>query len=117
MLRGAQRMSRFTPREVRSVFAQGRRYSFDPGLTFIIATRLGDKGRILVITPRKLGNAIERNTLRRRFKAAFFEMGLYTSGFDCLVLSRRKAVALPFQQLAQLLKEAFIKNQESSSIN
>ena len=113
MTRGAQRISRFTPREVQTVFAQGRRYSFDPGLTFIIAPRLGNKGRILVITPRKLGNAIERNTLRRRLKAAFFEMGLYTRGFDCLVLSRRKAVALPFQKLSQLLKEAFIKNQES----
>lgn len=114
MLRGAQRMSRFTPREVQIVFAQGRRYSFDPGLTFILTPRLGTKGRILVITPRKLGNAIERNTLRRRLKAAFFELGLHTKGFDCLVLSRRKAIALPFQQLSALLQQAFIQHQETA---
>lgn len=115
MSRGAQRISQFTPREVRTVFAQGRRYSFDPGLTFIITPCLGAKGRILVITPRKLGNAIERNTLRRRLKSAYFELGLYTKGFDCLVLSRRKAVALPYQQLAALLQQAFVKHQQITS--
>jgi ribonuclease P protein component len=112
MTRGAQRMSRFSPREVRTVFAQGKRYTFDPGLTFIIAPRLGNKGRLLVITPRKLGNAIERNTLRRRLKAAFFELGLYTSSFDCLVLARRKAVALPYQLLKNLLFQAFTRHQQ-----
>ena len=115
MSRGAHHLSRFTPREVRTVFAQGKRYSFDPGLTFIIAPCLGTRGRILVITPRKLGNAIERNTLRRRLKAAFFELGLSTSNYDCLVLARRKAVALPFQQLADLLQQAFVKHQQTTT--
>ena len=107
MTRGAQGISRFTPREVRIAFAQGRRYSFDPGLTFIISPSQTGKGRILVITPRKLGNAIERNTLRRRLKSAYYELELDTKNLDCLVLSRRKAVALPYQKLSSLLLEAF----------
>lgn len=107
MIRGAQGISRFTPREVQIVFAQGKRYSFSPGLTFVIAPGLKPHGRILVVTPRKLGNAIERNTLRRRLKAAFFENNLATEPYDVIVLSRRKAVALPYQQLVSLLLKAF----------
>lgn len=113
MIRGAHGISRFTPREVQTVFAQGRRYSFAPGLTFVIAPALRSHGRILVVTPRKLGNAIERNTLRRRLKAAFFEQGLAAEPYDVIVLSRRKAVALPYQQLVSLLLQAFADHKQN----
>jgi ribonuclease P protein component len=113
MARGSHGISRFTPREVQAVFAQGKRYSFSPGLTFVIAPGLKALGRILVVTPRKLGNAIERNTLRRRFKAAFVENNLAAENYDVIVLSRRKVLALTYQQLVALLLAAFAAHKKN----
>jgi len=60
-------------------------------------------GRILIITPRKVGNAPQRNKLRRRLTALFHEEGFYTKPFDILIYTRKGCADLSFDDLKGIL--------------
>lgn len=63
-------------------------------------------GRILIITPRKIGTAPQRNKLRRRFAALFFEEGFYKKPYDIVIYARKKSIDIPFDCLKKLLHSA-----------
>ncbi len=58
------------------------------------------------ITSKQLGNAVIRNTLRRRLRAclANFHDGL-SSGYDMVFITRRAAVELAFSELCTILQK------------
>ncbi len=60
-------------------------------------------GRILIITPRKVGNAPQRNLLRRRLKAIFREEKIFEKSHDMIIYCRKGAAGLTFQDLKSLL--------------
>ena len=57
---------------------------------------------------KKEGNSVERNRIRRRFRAAVREVmaGLGAPGADYVVIGRRAALDSPFPSLVRDLKEA-----------
>jgi len=57
---------------------------------------------------KKEGNSVERNRIRRRFRAAAREVmaGLGAPGADYVVIGRRAALDSPFPSLVRDLKEA-----------
>lgn len=59
-------------------------------------------GRILIITPRKIGNAPQRNRLRRRFKALFHEEKIFEKSYDFVIYCRKGSANLSFQELKSL---------------
>ncbi len=63
-------------------------------------------GRILIITPRKIGNAPQRNLLRRRLKAIFREEKIFNYSYDFVVYSRKGSADLSFEDLKAILFEA-----------
>lgn len=63
-------------------------------------------GRILVVIPKKVGTAPERNLVRRRIKAIVYENQLYTRGFDWVFISRPLIKKLSFQDLTTLIINA-----------
>jgi ribonuclease P protein component len=63
-------------------------------------------GRALLVIPRDVGTAPERNLLRRRLKAIIYEHELYKKGYDWLIYVRPSAKQLSFQQLVTLLVRA-----------
>ncbi len=65
------------------------------------------QGRILVVTPKKVGNAPQRNLLRRRLKALFHEEGWDAKSIDMLVYCRKGAAALSYQALKQIVHTAY----------
>lgn len=71
-------------------------------------------GRILIITPRKIGTAPERNRIRRRCKALFREEKIFSHGLDFLIYCRKGSADLSFQQLKTILLEATEKNTSGS---
>jgi len=58
---------------------------------------------------KKMGNAVVRNRIRRRLKAAIEHLApdIAMAGYDYVLVSRRAAVSLPYQDLLSDLQQAF----------
>lgn len=58
--------------------------------------------RVLIVTPRKSGNAVERNLFRRRVRALFYECGFHEGVNDWLIFAK-KASLTSYAELRKLL--------------
>ena len=82
--------------------------------TFLLQARDRKDSRVprvgLTVT-KKAGNAVERNRIRRRLKAAVKDVGLRQarSGFDYVLIARRPALTSPFSVLADDLARAIAR--------
>ncbi len=103
----ASQISRFTEQEIKKLLAHARRTYRSPEMDVLIAPACLDFGRILVITPARIGTAPERNTFRRRIKAIFYEEELFNLKVDCAVIAKLKASTLDFDALKKNLLKAF----------
>jgi ribonuclease P protein component len=110
--------SRFTSKERTHLLRSAKLIHRQPELDIRSLTRFAETsilpGRILIITPRKIGTAPERNRIRRRFKALFREEKIFSHGQDFLVYCRKGSTDLTFQQLKTILLEASQKNTSRS---
>jgi len=104
-----RKISKFTKGEIDRLFDSARRVIRNQFCTILIAPRQKEFGRVLIIASRKVGNAPERNLVRRRIKSIFYEEKLFDRTFDCVVIVYKKAVSLPFEQLKELLLTAYQK--------
>jgi ribonuclease P protein component len=109
-----RKISKFTKREIDHLFQHARRVIRNQFCTVLIAPRQKEFGRVLIIASRKVGNAPERNVVRRRIKAIFYEEKLFDLNFDCVVIVYKKAVTLPFEQLKDLLLTAYHKGRQAN---
>lgn len=59
---------------------------------------------------RKVGNSVERNRIKRRFRAAVAHLGgeipAHLAGYDAVIIARRAALTQPFTQLTASLAKA-----------
>ncbi len=62
--------------------------------------------RVLIIIPRAVGNAPERNLLRRRIKSIFYEEKIYTFPYDFVIFLKKESKKLSFEQLKQYILDA-----------
>ena len=100
----ARNLSAFTNREVQQAFRKAVLRSNQNGLQFILAPRQKEFGRILVITPRKSGNAPSRNRIRRQLKTLFYNEKLYDQAYDLLVLVSKEGIRKPTDELKELVE-------------
>lgn len=98
-------VSSFNKQEIQTLFKTARTKINAHGLTIKVAPKQSDYGRILIVTPRKVGNAVKRNLIRRRLKSIFYEEKLYTGPYDCLIFVSQEAIKVPFS----LIKETIVK--------
>lgn len=101
-----RRLTHFTRQEIRQLFKTVYRVVTHPGLTILRAPKVNTCGRILIITPAKIGAAPKRNRVRRRLKAIFYEHQLYNEPFDVIVIVKKDGLLLSFSQLKDLLFNA-----------
>jgi len=105
-----RKISKFTKSEIDHLFRHARRIVRTQACTILVAPRQKDDyGRVLVIASRKVGNAPERNLIRRRIKSIFYEEKLFALKFDCVVIAYKQLITLPFDQLKSLLLSAYQK--------
>src|SRR5574337_374112 len=102
----AKKISKFTKREIDFFFEHARRVFRDASCTILLAPRQAGFGRVLVIASRKVGNAPERNLIRRRIKSLFYEEKLYERAFDCAIIVQKKMVELSFAEVKELILNA-----------
>jgi ribonuclease P protein component len=106
MSRITRTISSFKPREVEAFFQNARCVFKDAGLTLLCAPSQAETGRVLVITPRRIGNAPARNKIRRQLRALFYETTLYALRTDCAVIVRAPALAYTFEKLKTICVNA-----------
>lgn len=99
----------FSKKEISQLFLIAKRMVRSPGLDILLAPSISMPGRLLIITPAKIGNAPERNLVRRRLKALFYERHLGKEPFDCIILVKKPGISLTFDQLERCVKEAYLK--------
>lgn len=96
-------LSSFKKKEIQDLFKTARIILVDKGLVIKTAPKIGSSARILIVTPRKSGNAPQRNRIRRRLKALFYTHKLYQGQRDYLILVSAQAMALSFNQLEKII--------------
>ncbi len=67
----------------------------------------GGPGSLVVVTPRRIGTAPERNRVRRRLRALFYENGLFAYPYFCVVIVNERGVGLSFGELTRLVVSAY----------
>lgn len=99
-----KRLSIFSKKEIDWAFNHAKCLHKVPGLTLLASPKqLPTLGRVLIVAPRAVGNAPERNKLRRQIKAIFYEQRLFEGTFDCLVLLKKGATHFSFEALKSIL--------------
>lgn len=106
---------KFTQHEIRQLITSAKRVIRTSGLDVLLAPTDKDMGRLLMITSRKVGSAVERNLVRRRLKAIYYEQNLSLKKYDCVVIAKKAAVSYSYASLQKLLLAAFAL-QESSHV-
>ncbi|MBT3456334.1 hypothetical protein HN446_04675 [bacterium] len=100
-------ISSFKKEEVKKIFSSAKSKIFVDGLKIFIAPKQSDLGRVLVITPRRVGNSPKRNLIRRRIKSIFYEEKLYEKQNDWIVfVGERKSTGLSFLRLKEIIINA-----------
>lgn len=95
--------------QIRQLFNRARRVLKHPGLDLLVAPTSEPKGKLIVVTPGKIGNAVERNKVRRRIKALFAQDQLLSKGYDAIVFVKKEGVKLNYEQLKQLILSSLLQ--------
>ena len=106
-MRRPSQQAAFSKKEISHLFKTARRTLQQAGLNILLAPKTKEFGRILVVTAAKIGTSPERNRIRRRLKAIFYEKKLFENSYDCVVIVKKEGVDLGHQELTQLLLQAF----------
>lgn len=103
----------FSHSEVVSLFQSGESIFRDRFFVLLRQPRKYNYARLLVITPKKIGSAPLRNTVRRRIKAIFYEQELSELlTFDYALIVRTATLRLSFSQVTDMLNKIFLKQKE-----
>jgi ribonuclease P protein component len=107
MITSARFISKFGKKELDHFFTNAKLVKKNQAFT--ILSMLGQKktGRILIIIPKKYGNAPERNRLRRQIKSIFIQHHLYTHLQDTVIITRPTARNYDFINLKNLICNLF----------
>jgi len=111
----SKNISNFSSQEVKKLFRKAKRVLRHSGLDVLCSPATLDFGRILVITSKKVGNAPQRNLIRRRIKSLFYEQKLYKKLIDMVIIIKKEGINLSFKQLKDILQYS-IKNYEKYSL-
>jgi ribonuclease P protein component len=101
-----KKLSHFSRKEVQQFFASARSAFKSDALTVLIAPRTKDCSHLLVVASRKVGNACQRNKIKRRLRAIFYENKLYEKPGDLAIIVRKPATGLTFDELKTLILHA-----------
>jgi len=99
--------------EISYLFSQGKRFN-SPCITLIVKERApqsGQSGRVGFIAGKKLGNAVWRNTAKRRMRALSRELGGPWHGYDVIFLAKAQTNTASYSKVLTtcngLLAKAF----------
>lgn len=65
--------------------------------------------KVIIVTSKRLGNAVKRNYQRRRLKEAFYKSLLAQHSMDCIFFVRSTIVNIEFAKLVEYCNHAYNK--------
>lgn len=113
----AKQISKFKRKEIDLLFQTTQAAYKSKELVVLSAPCILSFGRVLLITSRKVGNAPERNLLRRWGRAIFYEDRLFELKKDCVVIFKSAAKKLTFDQFKEILKKSVLVTPKTSKNN
>ena len=99
----AGQITKFTQKEIDYLFHNARCVFRHPAFIILSVPRQLDFARILIVASKKVGNAPQRNRLRRQVKAIFYQEKFFDVPFDSAIIFHKKAAQLSFDELKKLL--------------
>lgn len=112
----------FTSPEITCIFRHARAKKYHVGLKLLeapascstlIQSAKVPYGKLLIVTPRASGKAHDRNRVRRQTKAIFYEEELYKTPAIWVLLVRKQAMDLGFDDLKKFLLSAMKGSEQS----
>lgn len=101
----AGQLSKFSKQEIDQLFQTSKRVIQNDAVTILAAPQSHAFARLLLVTPRTIGNAVKRNLLRRRLKDIFYKEKLYGSlRCDLAIIARKPLISFSFDELKELLE-------------
>lgn len=70
------------------------------------------QARLVVVTSRHVGNAVQRNKIRRRLKALFTKYEVASLGKDLIIVTKKSSTSLPFDKIEQLFEQMLVALQK-----
>lgn len=97
----------FKPSDVRQIFNESKRVLKTHAGVFLAAPHARNYGKVLIILPKMIGNAVVRNLTRRRIKGIITKHRCYEQPFDLIIIARTPITELSYQELDQLILTAY----------
>lgn len=108
-------LTKFTQTEIRAFFKNAKALYKSPLITVLAAPIAAEsKPKLLIITGRSAGSAVERNKVRRRIKTLYrAQSHAFTGLFICFIV---KKATISYQQLTELFDRisAKLENKKAS---
>ena len=112
----ARQITRFAKTEVDYLFQHARCIFRNKLFTILSAPAQQSIGRILIITSKKVGNAPQRNKIRRQIKSLFYEEKLYELPYDYAIIVQKQAIELSYSDLKALLLKVVTQRTDNHAI-
>ena len=100
----------FQPAEVKQAFAIAVKLGYGQGVKLIKAPTTTPYSKLLVVTPRASGKAHDRNLIRRRAKAIFYEHASHEKPAIFILLANKRATEGSFDALKAFLLKHICNN-------
>ncbi len=99
MMRSARELTRWHRSEIPSLFKKAKPLLRTPALDIRVAPAKLNFGRILIVIPRKVGTAPQRNKLRRQIRALFYENKTFNHTLDWVFFFKPTGKKNTFEEL------------------
>lgn len=101
-------LTQWKKEEISKLFSQASTVMISPEFDIRQAPASLSYGRLLIIIPKKVGTAPQRNLIRRRIKALFYENQWYTQLKDTIIFVKPRAKMIPWSALSDFFSKLFI---------
>ncbi len=97
-------MPKVSQAAIKKLFNKARRIVKHPGFDLLVAPSESIiSNHLIVVTPAHIGNAVERNRIRRRIKAFFHEEKLNQKPLDYVIFVKKEGINLSLSQLKEII--------------
>jgi len=93
----------WTQSAIKSLFYKARVVYRDTRMTIKNARNAELMGSLVVVVPKKIGSAPQRNLIKRRIRAIFLEKKLAATGLDWVFFIKQPLHQVPFAELVAII--------------
>jgi len=103
-------LTKFKKSEIETLFQTASLFFKSPVFVLLRAPAMVSYGRLLLVVPKKIGSAPERNKLRRRLKSIFYQNQLFNCGKDVIFIAKSSQIKKnSFEELQKILVSRIAK--------